>query len=215
MGRVALLPLWSTLPVQGENSLYAQLFLTPSVLNNDMAFDDPNGFFPTPPSDLVPPLRGISAHLAADSGCIRPNRRDEDQRRLFADHQRQRPPAFTLTNLSICYAYSTLAKCLQMEVIDLISLKVMSGLNPFHALSGPSLSVLADDVLFNQTLAFVKQVQVVQNSGFTVEDLQYLLRHRFDPVGSSQTDPNALMGMVQSVANGLLQIQRRTPCRRT
>src|SRR5258708_31996865 len=47
LGRRALLPLWGNLPVEGENALYARLFLTASVLNSDWAFDDPYGQFPT------------------------------------------------------------------------------------------------------------------------------------------------------------------------
>jgi hypothetical protein len=84
---------------------------------------------------------------------------------------------------------SALAKCLQssqgspISVSDIIALKALSGLNPFQPLSGTFISVLADDVLYNQTLAFIKEVATVQNSGFPVEDLQYLLRHKFDPVG--------------------------------
>ncbi|MGC2745754.1 MAG: neuraminidase-like domain-containing protein [Candidatus Angelobacter sp.] len=128
-------------------------------------------------------------------------------------------PSFTLTNLSICYRYSALAKCLQLSVKDMIALKAMAssyvpsapplGLDPFHPLSGNSLSVLTDDVLFNQTLLFVKEVAAVQNSGFTVDDLQYLLRQKFDPVGKYQTDSNTLMVLVQSIANGLRQIQKQ------
>ena len=205
MGRVALLPLWSNLPAQGANPLYAQLFLTPSVLNNDFAFDDPNGLFPTQKSDLQPQQIEFSAHLAAVQGVL--GLTADEVTAILADINVTSPPDFTLANLSICYAYSTLAKCLQMKVKDMISLKAMSGLNPFHTLSGSPLSELSDDVLFNQTILFVQQVQVVQNSGFTVEDLQYLLRHQFDPVGKYQADPNAMVAMAQSIANGLQQIQ--------
>ena len=106
------------------------------------------------------------------------------------------PASFSLANLSICYRYSLLAQCLQLSVSDMIALKTMSGLNPFQAIAGTPLNVLADDILLNQTLAFVKQVVAVQNSGFTVEDLKYLLRHQFDPVGKYQSDPNALMALV-------------------
>src|SRR5262249_16868371 len=116
-------------------------------------------------------------------------------------------PGFSLVNLSICYRYSLLAQCLQVPVADLIALKALSGLNPFHALGSSPLSVLADDVLFGQTIAFIKLVGAVQKSGFTVEDLKYLLRHQFDPVGKYQSDPNALMTLVQTIANGLKQIQ--------
>ena len=116
-------------------------------------------------------------------------------------------PSFTLNNLSICYRYSALAQCLQLAVKDLISLKALSGRNPFQPLSGMPLAVVADDVLLNQTISFVKEVAAVESSGFTVEDLQYLLRHQFDPVGKYQVDPNVLMTLFQSLANGLGQIQ--------
>ena len=66
---------------------------------------------------------------------------------------------------------------------------------------------LADDILLNQIIAFVKQVAVVQNSGFSVQDLRYLLRHQFDPVGIYQSDPNALIALVQTIGSGLSRIQ--------
>ncbi len=207
MGPLSLLPFWSNLPLQGENSLYAQLFLTPSVLNNDSAFDDPNGLFPTPLSDLAPSLQTFSAHQSAVQGVL--GLTADEISAILTDAGVVATPTFTLTNLSICYRYSAFAKCLQLDVADMISLKEISGLNPFQGLSGTPLSNLASDVLFNQTLLFVKQVMSVQNSGFSVEDLRYLLRHDFDPVGKYQTDPNALMALVQSVANGLQQIQKQ------
>ncbi len=43
--RQKLLTLWSNLPTTGKNSLYAQLFLTRSVLKNDPIFDDPMGHY--------------------------------------------------------------------------------------------------------------------------------------------------------------------------
>src|SRR6202034_455483 len=94
-------------------------------------------------------------------------------------------PAFTLNNLSICYRYSTLAKCLSLSstgtnVEDLIDLKQMSGINPFQSVAGLPITQLSQDVLYNNTVAFVKDAKAVQASGFAVEDLQYLLRHQFD-----------------------------------
>jgi ABC toxin N-terminal region/Neuraminidase-like domain len=233
LGRTALLPFWSNLAVQGKNPLYAQLFLTPSVLNNDWAFDDPHGIFPTPLSDFAaappyPPLTTFSPHLSAVQGAL--GLTADEITAIFADAgatvttvsytqnaQLVTAPSFTLTNLSICYRYRALAKCLQLSVKDMIALKAMAasttppipavGLDPFQPLSGNALNVLADDVLFNQTLLFVKQVAVVQNSGFTVADLQYLLRQVFDPVGKYQPDANALTTLAQSVASGLQLIQ--------
>lgn len=221
LGRIGLLPFWTDLPVQGSDPLYSQLFLTPSVLNNDWAFDDPSGKFPSSISDA------LADHQTAIQGVL--SLTSDEITAILADAgaavkttivvvggQNVIVPSFSITNLSICYRYSVLAQCLQLSVADLISLKSMSGpqpnpahvsLNPFTPLASAPLAVLADDVLYNQTLLFVKQVNAVQNSGFSVADLKYLLRQQFDPVGPYQSDPNALMALVQSIANGLQQIQ--------
>jgi hypothetical protein len=208
MGRVALLPLWTSLSVHGENPPYAQLFLTSSVLNNDAAFDDPNGLFPGAPTDPLAnhqtALQGVLGLTAVEVADILA---DAGTAVTTVTTVSGPVPNFSLTNISICYRYSTLAKCLQLSVEDMISLRVMSGLNPFRALSGNPLAFLADDILSNSTLAFVKQVGFVGASGFTVEDLQYLLRQQFDPVGEYAPDPNALITLVQSLASGLQQIQ--------
>jgi len=211
MGRDALLPLWANLPVQGPNPLYGQLFVNSSVLNNDWAFDDPAGKFPVPVSDLTAAsLQTFSAHLASIQGVL--GLTSDDITAIFVDagvaaDTVSGVPTFTLKNLSICYRYSTLAKCLGLDVKDMISLKQMSGLNPFQPVSGSAISVLNDDVLSNTTLLFVQEAQTVQNSSFGVEDLQYLLRHQFDPVGKYQVDQNALLTLLQQSSSGLAQIQ--------
>lgn len=205
LGRLALLPLWQDLPTTGANPLYSQLFLTASVVNNDFAFDDPNGNFPSPTVDLTADQRLLSAHATAIQGAL--GLSAADLTAILADAAVAVPASFSLGNLSLCYRYSLLAQCLQLSVSDMLSLKVMSGLNPFQALTGNPLSQLADDVLLNQTLEFVKQVGLVQNSGFTIEDVNYLLRHQFDPVGKYQSDPNALIALVQSIAGGIRRIQ--------
>src|ERR1017187_1965168 len=219
MGRDALLPLWANLPVQGPNPLYGQLFMNSSVLNNDCTFDDPTENFPLPVADLTAAsLQTFSAHLASIQGVL--GLTSDDITAIFADAgiaadtisvtqngQTVQVPTFTLNNLSICYRYSTLSKCLGLDVEDMISLKQMSGINPFQPVSGSAITVLNDDVLFNTTLLFVQQARAVQNSGFAVEDLQYLLRHQFDPVGKYQVDQNALLTLLQETAGGLAQIQ--------
>ncbi len=211
MGRDALLPLWANLPVQGPNPLYGQLFVNSSVLNNDWAFDDPAGNFPVPVADLTAAsLQTFSAHLASIQGVL--GLTSDDITAIFADTGSAADtvsgvPTFTLNNLSICYRYSTLAKCLGLDVEDMISLKQMSRINPFQPVSGLAISQLSDDVLFNTTLLFVQEAQAVQNSNFAVEDLQYLLRHQFDPVGKYQVDQNALLTLLQQTASGLAQIE--------
>ena len=205
LGRAGLLPFWTGLPTQGQAPLHAQLFLNASVLNNDWAFDDPTGQFPWRVSDMLAALGPLSAHQAEIQGVL--SLTAAEITAILSDAGVAAPAPFSLANLSICYRYSMLAQCLQLPVADMIALKTMSGLNPFQPLTAASIQVLADDVLLNQTLAFVQQVALVQNSGFTVEDLKYLLRHQFDPVGQYQSDPNALIGLAQSIGNGLRQVQ--------
>ena len=206
--------------VQGANPLYAQLLLTSSVLNSDWAFDGPNGQFPTPLTDLTAPLNTLSAHQSTIQGVL--GLTSEEITAILGDAgstvstvtivvngQTVAVPSFTMNNLLICCRYSTLAQCLQLPVKDLISLKALAGLSPFQPLAANPISLLKDDVLYNQTLLFVKEVAAVLNSGFTIEDLQYLLRHQFDPVGKYQTDPNTLMALLQTIATGLSQIQNQ------
>ena len=65
-----------TLPTQGETPLYAQLFLTASVLNNDFAFDDPNGQFPSAPIRADTALRSPGGRAGRAEPDIDGDRRD-------------------------------------------------------------------------------------------------------------------------------------------
>jgi peptidoglycan hydrolase-like protein with peptidoglycan-binding domain len=212
LGRSGLLPLWADLPTQGTHSLYAQLFLIPNVLTGDPAFDDPAGQFPSATSDP------LSAHQSAMQGAL--GLTSDDIAAILADAgpavttvtasvngQNVTVPGFSLANLSTLYRYSALAKCLGASVPDLIAVKAMSGLNPLTPPTSAPLSALADDLLFSQALAFIKQVRAVQSSGFSVDDLKYLLRHQFDPVGQYRSDPNAMTALIQAMSGGLRQIQ--------
>lgn len=214
LGRASLLPLWSTLPVTGVSPLYAQLFLAHGVLNSDVQLDDPAGQFPWRTTDpfalhqtAVQGVLGLSADEIA--AIFSDGAAAVTTVNVVVNGVNTAVPSFTLTNLSICYRYALLATCLQVSVADLIDIKAMSGLDPFHTLSGNALSVLADDVLLNQTLAFVKQVASVQGSGFSVEDVKFLLRQQFDPVGKYQADANALIVLLQTMASGLKQISAK------
>ena len=185
------------------------------MVNNDWAFDDPAGNFPAPLADLTAAsLQTFSSHLASIQGVLGLASGDIDA--IFADAGAAADmvnvggtnvPAFTLNNLSVCYRYAVLADCLGLDVEDMIDLKQMSGLNPFQPASGVAIANLSQDVLFNTTVQYVTWAQRVQASGFAVEDLQYLLRHQFDPVGKYQVDINAQLTLLQQTAAGLAQIQ--------
>src|SRR5262249_1214290 len=93
LGRVALLPFWENLPTEGDNPRYSQIFLTPRVLANDPAFDDPNGGFPTAGPDLTPHATAIQGALGLGPSDIAA---------ILADANVALPSAFSLDNLSLC-----------------------------------------------------------------------------------------------------------------
>lgn len=204
MGLNALLPLWQNLPTQGLTEdtlpLYQQLFMTPGVLNGDWAFDDPAGQFPWNSTDT------LAQHQGTVQGVL--SLSSDDITVILTDAGLVPATAgFNLANLSLCYRTSLLAQCLQLSVTDLIAFKALTGLNPFLAIPSATLVHAADDLLQTQTLAFVQQVLAVQNSGFTITDLQYLLRQNIAPASSYVPDPNAIMTLLQTLMTGFQQIQ--------
>ncbi|MCI0721217.1 MAG: peptidoglycan-binding protein [Acidobacteria bacterium] len=191
--RVKLLTLWSNLPTTGRNPLYAQFFLTKSVLMNDAAFDDPLGNYLSKAGIL------IKDHLLALQSAL--NLTADDVGRILADAgQSLETAALSLDNVSLLHRHGLLARALKLSVRDLIALKLLSGLDPFRPLGAAPLTDLAGDHPFNQTLRFVEVAEIIKESGFKVEDLEYLLRDRFDPVGKYRANAEAMLAMVKNLA---------------
>ncbi|WP_127493666.1 neuraminidase-like domain-containing protein [Paenibacillus glycanilyticus] len=184
--RIKLLMLWSErMPTKGKNSLYAQLFLTRNILKEDAVFDDPlDNYLSDPKLFLADHLPAIQAALNVTADEIALILKDSNK-----DEERDIHKAkLLLTNISTLYRYGLLAKALKLSISELIILKALSGLNPFHPLSPNALSSIEDDYPLEQTLDFVRLVQEVKGSAFTVSDLNYLFRHRMDPNGSYRED---------------------------
>ncbi|MCK4539009.1 MAG: hypothetical protein KAV42_09470, partial [Candidatus Krumholzibacteria bacterium] len=162
--RLKLLTIWSNLSTTGKNPLYAQLFLTRSVLKNDPVFDDPLGNYLSEAGVL------IKDHLLALQAAL--NLTSSEIEQILRDVQKNLDSELTLETVSLLYRYGLLAKWLKRPVIDLITLKGLSGLNPFEPLKSGPLAILADDDHpFTKTLRFAEVVEKVKESGFTVEDL--------------------------------------------
>ncbi|TMD58873.1 MAG: hypothetical protein E6I91_21250 [Chloroflexi bacterium] len=206
--RLKLLTLWSNLPTTGKNPLYGQLFLAPSVLKDDLVFDDPQGNYLSNAGII------IKEHLLALQGAL--NLTADEIGLILADAKGQPPEdtekildnePLTLANVSLLYCYGLLAKALNLPIPDFITLKGLSGIDPFQPLSPNPLATLDDDHPFTQTLRFVEVAEKVRESGFQIEDLDYLLRHRFDPVGKYRPDPGVLLALVKALATSIRSIQ--------
>ena len=222
--RLKLLTLWADLPTTGRNPLYARLFLTPNVKKIDPVFDDPMGKYlcyfnelsgEYEPFDWDPELEedwasgnvAINNHLFGIQAALQLTADETGQ--ILADAGSDiETVALNLANCSLLYRYRLLADSLKLSIRDLIALKAMSGLDPFRALSPVPLEEVEDDFLLTQTLGFVEIVQTVKDSGFRIEDLDYLLAHHLlDPEGKYRDDPAALLTLLKTLAGGLHRIR--------
>jgi hypothetical protein len=237
-GRIGVLPIWSAVPTNGENPLYAQLFLTAAVLNNDPIFDHPAGqylcYFDTTQGKYLP-FRWQSTqtaedvpngfvllanHITAIQGAF--GLTAADVQSILTDNQLDIASApLTLVNVSLLYRYALLVQGLQLSVGDFIALKQMSidlintppinPVNPVETLLTTPMAVLRDDRPWGETLQFCDQATKVQASGFSVQDLQYILCQQIiDPAGPYKQDPGVLLQQIRSLGAVIHAIQSQT-----
>ncbi|MCE8429853.1 MAG: hypothetical protein J5U19_15880 [Candidatus Methanoperedens sp.] len=197
--RMKLLTLWSNLPTTGKNPLYSQLFLTRHILKDDPVFDDPLGSYLSNAGLLIKDhmltLQGALNLTSDEIGCI------------LTDAEKNLDTALLLLdNVSLLYRYRLLAEALKLPVCDLITLKGLSGLDPFKIQLAPITS-LQQDYPFKQTLRFIEIVEEVKDRGFSVEDPDYLLCHHFDPVGKYSSKSDAIMALIKTLASEIRRIQ--------
>jgi peptidoglycan hydrolase-like protein with peptidoglycan-binding domain len=236
-GRAGILPLWTGIPVTGENPLYAQLFLTDAVLNNDPIFDSPVGqylCYLDPVHGYQPfrwppalPNQGVADgyvllndHITALQGSL--GLTAGDIASILSDNGYSILSApLTLDIVSLLYRYSLLSQGLQISIDDFIALKLLSidavntpplsKVNPFDNLSANPLSKLSDDHPWGETIQFAQQWSAVQATGFSIPDLQYLLCHQVvDPAGPYAPDDAAMMQQVRSLSAVIRAIASQT-----
>ncbi|MCK5505558.1 MAG: hypothetical protein KAJ10_10370, partial [Thermodesulfovibrionia bacterium] len=198
--RLKLLTLWSDLPTTGKNPLYARLFLTHNVLKSDPVFDDPLGNYLSKAGVL------IKDHLLAIQAAMNLT---ADEIKLIIENAGRKldDEPLTLEIVSFLYRYGLLAKILKLSVIDLIILKKLSGHNPFEPLKSGPLATINNDYPYMGTLHFIEVLEKVKESGFTVEDLNFLLCHHFDPSGKYRSKSDAIIALMKTLATDIRRIQ--------
>lgn len=200
--RLLLLTLWSDIPTTGSQPLYARLFLSASILKTDPVFDDPYGAYLTPAGPIVNAAANVD-HRPALRAALNLTADDIERILTSAGHPLD-TAQLDLPTISILHRYRLLARALKLSIRDLIALEDLSGLHPFQPLGAGPLVTTDDDVPLRQTLAFVEVAQAVKASGFSVEDLGYILRQQLlDPLGKYRPDPSSLMTLVLKLASGI------------
>lgn len=209
--RIKLITLWSDIATTGKKPLYSQLFLTPSVLKSSPIFADPLGQYLSAAGDIKDHMMTLQGSLGLTA---------DDISQILTDAGSSLDKAkLSLPNVSLLYRYGLLAKALKLSVCELIALKQLSGLDPFKQLHSdpledtptgvtPKKKAIDFDYPFSNTLRFVEVVEKVKQSGLKIEDLEYLLLHRFDETGKYRPNSEGTLALLKTIAEGITTIRK-------
>jgi Neuraminidase-like domain len=197
--RAALVGLWSDLSTSGSASLYEKTFLASSVESDDATFDDPVGNYLSKAGEV------IGQHLPALQAALGVSATEVEAIAADAGQTLTTWP-LTLASVSLVYRYVLLARVAGLSIADLLSLKALSGLDPLGPLAAGPLAASSDDAPRAQTLRFLDIASQVRGGGFTAPALDYLLRHKYDPVGPYADNTASRLAFVRTLAVGLRQV---------
>ncbi|MEK6804178.1 MAG: hypothetical protein AABZ34_16180 [Nitrospirota bacterium] len=208
-GRLKLVTLWSDISTTGNKPLYAQLFLGRGAAKAPAAFENALGEYLTalnvPLVDHMVTLQGAMGLTATD---IEQVLRDAGMQ-LRAGGVAGAPPQamLTLPNVSLLYRHALLAKALKIGMPDLLTLRKLSGLDPFKPLHTDPLATLAEDHPFSQTLAFADLGDLLRAAGLKAGDVDALIRHRLDNTKLLRDDDGELLALLKGLADGVQAIR--------
>jgi peptidoglycan hydrolase-like protein with peptidoglycan-binding domain len=203
------LSFWSNIDTHGddletrrENSLYARLFLNRTVRQLISAPAGDPFLLNDEGSELQRTTGHISDFTAAILAALRISAADLAVIRSATNLEDRAPVVtpLTLANLSTLYRYAVLARALRVSVQDLISLRQLTGMDPFSVVIAPD-----GTRTFNPsvTLQFVEKVKKVQQSAFSVAQLNYIYRHVSEPVGAVAPRQDDITSCLQTIRTGL------------
>lgn len=194
----ALLAFWSDLDTWGEDSAYAQVFLTQSLTPKNPA--SPNDLFKVNQSDLADTSKDLPDHLAPIFATLQLTAVDYDAIAMLEFTGTNAVPKLNIKNLSLLFRYGVLARSLKLRVKDIVTLLrlVPEDHAPFHA-SDPMAAV-----------RFVRLAQTIQDSNFSVPLLNYLLRHEEEPTRHPAPTRALTFTSLKAIAEGLAQVKQET-----
>lgn len=168
VSREEILVLWGNIPTTGISCLYERLFMGYAALDHDPVFKKQLGSVLTGKAQIADHVDGIrqALHLAED----------EIEPILNAGAATDR--ALSIENLSILMRHSVLAQGLELTVAELLTLLSLSARKPLSAIDNAPLTDLTKDVPWNETLAFVKEVELIREAGSDVSLVERICRHR-------------------------------------
>ena len=178
-----LLSFWTTISCFGEHSLYQRLFLTHNVLGIDKIFKaDARGDYLTADIKLTDhlPVVMASLNLSADDiqAIIRSANLDD---------------GLTLANLSLLYRYRLLSKVLGLRIPAFLSILPLFG------------EIFKSAVA---TLKFMKRWSKMEDTGFTYQQLNYIIRGVDDEKKPFSPSEKTVLLLSKKLYDGLNDIEK-------
>ncbi len=178
---VEALALWGPIDTREPSSLYVRLFLDEKFSKSvrESFRLRPDG------QEVNDPTQTLSAHAATLQAVFRLGAAS------FAELSAVTDGRLTLANLGVLLRRARLMQALGLSPQELTTAIALSGLDPF---SGP-----------NAAEQFAATVREVRTSGFRWPELDYLLRHRFQPPAPFAPTDAVLAAWLSELRTGILQ----------
>jgi hypothetical protein len=190
----SLLACWAPLDAAGAGSLYAAMFLSPTVLLQDPAF-----------------ARGSAGRVLQDAGqklaahesslCAAFNITGEEFARITAALGFDATTVLNLANISAVYRFGWLARTLRLSVIEFIALRHYSGLNPFAPLD-PSTTAPAEP----PAIRFIRLAKAIGAAGLETVQALYLLWNQ-DLNGKATPPDSAVTGLAAMLRSAYAAVE--------
>jgi hypothetical protein len=177
-----LLACWAPIDTAGTGSLYAQMFLNPTMLLLDPAFQ------PTLPDTQPSTGPKLQAHQAAL--CAAFNLTGAEFSLIIADLSFDGTTPLTLPNITEIYRRGWLARALRLSVRELLLFIGCSGLKPFGGPPDPAAASPVEPPL----LLLARAVRAVTSAGLQPVQVLYLLWN-WDLSGTSAPTDAAITGL--------------------
>jgi hypothetical protein len=191
---VEMLSWWSNIDTSSSDdkpSFYERLFLDRSIAS---------------PADSIFVLNADGADLADTSGSM------SDQGAaisaalgisaghldLLVQYELAGAAALNLASLSALYRAVSLARALKLSISDFLSLRVLSGINPFDARDTAA------------TLRFIEKARRVLTSGFQIAELDYILGNIERAPGGNAPTSESIALILNDMCNKLKKIAMET-----
>jgi len=113
---------------------------------------------------------------------------------------------FNLKNLSKLYRKVSFATELDLSIQDLLQIKDLIGINPFVSDNNPTPS----SAHTSDTLRFIEVVKKIKSSGFTVAELEYLLRNEQEKTSTVGLASDSISLILDEIRKGLHKIHIET-----